>query len=164
QIAPAFAACPPSMGSRKVLLHFRHAGHPWPSKKWSRAAEHPYPSLRSILFAAGNPAPSKRPSDSANGPPRGESGGPFVHYRLAPGAKLVHREHDLRCELATQILVQGHTHLPIEHAHVTFDLVPEQLRIDDLRSHRCFLHLARLGACRMLCEQAHGESNGSGRQ
>ena len=41
-------------------------------KKWSRAAEHPYSSLRSILFAAGNPAPSKRPSDSANGPPRGE--------------------------------------------------------------------------------------------
>src|SRR6185436_2450452 len=163
QIAPAFAACPPSMGSRKVLLHFRHAGHPWPSKKWSRAAEHPYPSLRSILFAAGNPAPSKRPSDSANGPPRGEEWWAVIRYRLAPSAKLIHCEHDFRSKLAAQFLIQGLAHLPIELTHITFDVVAEQLRVET-RNHRRLLHLLGLGARRLLCEQAHGQSNGTYRQ
>src|SRR6202008_1232827 len=75
----------------------------------------------SVFFIAKNPCslPETRPPQ--NGRPTrptghhgGRSGGPFVRYtRLAPRAKLVAGD-DLRCQLATQFLVQRRAHLPIE--------------------------------------------------
>ena len=126
----------------------------------------------SVFFIAKNPSSLSETRPPQNGRPTrptdhhgGRSGGPFVRYRLAPRAKLIAGQHGLRCQLATQVFVQRRTHLPVELADVTIDLSAEELRVDDeLRDQRCFLHHEGLGACRMLCEQAHGQSNSRSRQ